>query len=62
MNLCGSYKLIGNCKRKFKASVDHSIKNIVLREAKKRTKPSEESRIEITAKKISGVLKYSTVK
>ena len=37
-NLRGSYKLIGNCEGKFKAWVDHSIKNIILREATKQAK------------------------
>ena len=34
-NLRGSYKVIGNCERKFKAWIDHSIKNTILREATK---------------------------
>ena len=37
-NLRGSYKLIGNCERKFKAWVDHSIKNTSLRKATKQAK------------------------
>ena len=37
-NLRGSYKFIGNCERKFKAWVDHSIKNTILREATKQAK------------------------
>ena len=38
LNLCGSYKLISNCERKFKAWVDHSINNTSLRKATKRAK------------------------
>ena len=37
-NLRGSYKFIGNCERKFKAWVDYSIKNTILREAAKQAK------------------------
>ena len=37
-NFRGSYKLIGNCERKFKAWVDHSIKNTILHEATKQAK------------------------
>ena len=34
-NLRGSYKLICNCERKFKAWVDHSVKNTILGKATK---------------------------
>ena len=37
-NLCGSHKFIGNGERKFKAWVDHSIKNTILCEATKQAK------------------------
>ena len=37
-NLCGCHKFIGNGERKFKAWVDHSIKNTILCEATKQAK------------------------
>ena len=65
-NLRGSYKLIGSCEIKFKAWVDHSIKNTSLREVTKRDKTKilkkhlKNQKSKIATKKISGVSKYNT--
>ena len=66
-NLCGSYNLIGNSEIKFKAWVDHSIKNTNFRKNQKPAKHKIlknqlKKRVKIAAKNISGVSKYETVK